>query len=104
MERKLERDVKRQTEGDREGLRDRRTVAGARVEERVGPGAGFCLCHDSWAEGTCPRASAGLHWAPAFCWEAERQTLVLTPECGGSDGGLLLLLSRFSRIRLCATP
>lgn len=27
-------------------------------------------------------ASAGLHWAPAFCWEAERQTLVLTPECG----------------------
>ena len=59
MERKLERDVKRQTEGDREGLRDRRTVAGARVEERVGPGAGFCLCHDSWAEGT---------W-----WETERK-------------------------------
>ena len=50
MERKLERDGKRQAEGDRGGLRDSKRVAGVPLpeswvptwrEERVGPSGGF---------------------------------------------------------------
>ena len=90
MERKLERDIKRQTEGDRGELRDRRRVAGAHVERGWAPVVGSAWAMTAGLRAHVPghaSLAAGLHWAPAFCWEAERQMLVLTPEWGGVRWG-----------------